>query len=625
MEGRSRLWLGALEKAKEHMARRRRILQQARPAEWRNFTEEQVEVLAALSAGEEGMTNKVLDLLARGDVRFMVQCLLVALQEDKMRRFLSLFSRADELIKDGQTWRKVLRPLMSKALEFGSADPLREILVLAYDSSPPRLNLAPGLNDPLLVRACERGDYETVRVLVSYGYRLRMPPLNGQNVVGEESRQQHWKGLLHVQDDVEDEADRDDIYAIRILRMMSVPAYVFACYAVAADDRDLGGKMEVACECVGMPSRSKVFTYNNSSSVMTVDEKEEQSFAGNTRESVIHYCPGSTRFKPRDDCPHHLECNDPIYRCFDLARLAYECSSSWPEYRTECMEVARSCRLLSAEILDQCRNSREVSVLLQEKVASTRYFKGYTSAMKFPRVRLAIEHNHKEFATHMYCQQFLRREWHGGVSWQGKGKFHKLAYFVVQLLLCPVYAAQASFVQIGRDVSKLRKKEDGKPDGVLAETRLQGVARRYLDYCDRTAINLDSPLNRFLSTIGYFLAFLTCILITVIRPLSDRLSFSFGHLDWHQWYLLIYSSSVLYGYLVLFSMLRSVSHFFNFWRVLELGCHLSCCLSLVLTLYLSVESKNCEEYEIVENVYLVVCPNDQVPHTFLYIKIRSFK
>ena len=28
---------------------------------------------------------------------------------------------------------------------------------------------------------------------------------------------------------------------------------------------------------------------------------------------------------------------------------------------------------------------------------------------RYPRIRLAIEHNHKEFVGHMYCQQMLRQ------------------------------------------------------------------------------------------------------------------------------------------------------------------------------------------------------------------------
>ena len=84
------------------------------------------------------------------------------------------------------------------------------------------------------------------------------------------------------------------------------------------------------------------------------------------------------------------------YRCFDLAKLACEYADQIPEYREEYEEIAQQCRKLSVELLDQCNETSEVQLILQESTGANKYFR-HSSYMKYPRLRLAIEHNHKEF------------------------------------------------------------------------------------------------------------------------------------------------------------------------------------------------------------------------------------
>lgn len=89
-----------------------------------------------------------------------------------------------------------------------------------------------------------------------------------------------------------------------------------------------------------------------------------------------------------------MECNDPIFRCFDLAKVASENASKIPEYRGEYNEIAASTRAFSVRLLEQCKNTTEVSTLLSESAGSEKYFR-YAKLVKYPRMRLAIEHNHK--------------------------------------------------------------------------------------------------------------------------------------------------------------------------------------------------------------------------------------
>ena len=67
--------------------------------------------------------------------------------------------------------------------------------------------------------------------------------------------------------------------------------------------------------------------------------------------------------------------------------------------------------------------------------------------MKYPRLRLAIEHNHKEFVGHMYCQQMLRQAWYGDTRWQGAPTFYKFLMFLFHVFMAPFYAIQVHILK----------------------------------------------------------------------------------------------------------------------------------------------------------------------------------
>ena len=89
-----------------------------------------------------------------------------------------------------------------------------------------------------------------------------------------------------------------------------------------------------------------------------------------------------------------------------------------PEYRQEYEKIAQQCRGLSVELLDQCNETSEIDRILREPGSTSKYFRNIDD-MTYPRLRLAIEHNHKEFVGHIYSQQILSQVWYGNVSWQG--------------------------------------------------------------------------------------------------------------------------------------------------------------------------------------------------------------
>ena len=91
-----------------------------------------------------------------------------------------------------------------------------------------------------------------------------------------------------------------------------------------------------------------------------------------------------------------------------------------------------------------------------------------------------MEHNHKAFVGHMYCQQMLRQEWHGGVPWLGKGLKYKILYVIYLLVLTPIFIAHWSFTQVGKDIQKLRKPTSSLTD---EQNGIKGIFSGYLRYC----------------------------------------------------------------------------------------------------------------------------------------------
>ena len=108
----------------------------------------------------------------------MIQCLLASIEDRSLDKFSSLLSLADEvadrnLVSPCTLWPKVFSALLAKVVELDCPDLLARILVLARDPQEGRLSPDPPDNDPTLLKACEGGRYEVVRVLVAKGYRLR--------------------------------------------------------------------------------------------------------------------------------------------------------------------------------------------------------------------------------------------------------------------------------------------------------------------------------------------------------------------------------------------------------------------------------------------------------------------
>ena len=147
----------------------------------------------------------------------------------------------------------------------------------------------------------------------------------------------------------------------------------------------------------------------------------------------FHFCPADLRFMPSNFCRQHIECNDPIYICFDIAKLCTDFGNRAPEYAEECKHMSIQIIEFSVNLLHQCSNTDEVELLLSEKAGLAKYMRFVKSDLsvdqnyfKHPRLILAAELNYKEFVSHMHCQQILRQQWHGRREWEGKPLSHKV-------------------------------------------------------------------------------------------------------------------------------------------------------------------------------------------------------
>ena len=147
----------------------------------------------------------------------------------------------------------------------------------------------------------------------------------------------------------------------------------------------------------------------------------------------FHFCPANNRFIPSDFCKKHIECNDPIYVGFSIAQKSSELSDRVPEFKEDCEDIATNAIKFSVNVLDQCSNTNEVEILLSEQSGLARLWNGKLikndermDRLKYPRIYAALYLNHKEFVSHMYCQQTLRKEWYGGTKWQGQSFIYKV-------------------------------------------------------------------------------------------------------------------------------------------------------------------------------------------------------
>jgi hypothetical protein len=203
--------------------------------------------------------------------------------------------------------------------------------------------------------------------------------------------------------------------------------------------------------------------------------------------------------------------------------------------------------------------------------------------MKYPRLRLAIEHNHKEFVGHMFCQQTLRQEWHGGIAWQGRPVTYKLLHFVLQVLLAPIFVSILLITDMGRDLKDLWNVNIPTVEMVKAAKMPKKAMLWFIYQSNHVKLNLDVPLNRFLVFTGYYVIFVGLVLKTTLAN-EETSTFEDVRFEFYHYILSIYSISMLWQDFLTLITLRSYKAYFKFWRVYDLLLHITLFLALLFRL-----------------------------------------
>ena len=200
--------------------------------------------------------------------------------------------------------------------------------------------------------------------------------------------------------------ENDALNQLKIMKMSARSSYIMACYLEALDYYNSSNKVpnKYLCSCYYDLSRNE-----------------------------MHYCPANDRFAPKGYCRYHIECCDPLFRCFDLAKWATSLAKQVSEYREEYTAISQECMEMSVKILEQCMDTHEVETLLKEPAGANKYLRK-ANYFKYPRLCLALEHKNREFVGHMYCQQMLRQQWYCGVEFETMGFIGKVVKRILDIL-----------------------------------------------------------------------------------------------------------------------------------------------------------------------------------------------
>ena len=422
--------------------------------EWMRLSSEQQSILFTLKERDdiERLLTEKLIVEFSFEFEFQLQCFLTLLDDGGGPKLSHKFNSLYDFV-EGQTsfsfdpkWETLFPVMFEKAIELENSDLLGELLSLAHfqdEDGTSKLG-KPEENHDIFVRVCLLENFALVRQFIRFGYKIRSKEYEeylsqmGRKVGFRQRIKNIWRWFTCRSKDTEPEEGEPEfaMYELHKLKAISSPAYILARYCEASDNFDyLNRDPKKMCNCI----------FDDDSTEAEVE--------------IAHHCPISCRFSPVFECTLHVECNDPIYQCFDIANFVASKMNKSPDFRDIYEKINMRVSQLMVKLLEQCRNIKEVEIILEENCGAKKYFRSFfaKSAMKYPVLRLAIAHDHKEFAAHLFCQQILRQEWHGSIPWQNKYLPYKTVYFIGQTLLTPLHIIIQFIVEIGRDIHDSRE------------------------------------------------------------------------------------------------------------------------------------------------------------------------
>jgi hypothetical protein len=231
-------------------------------------------------------------------------------------------------------WADLFEVLYNKAVDSENTVALREALSAAHDCSPPKIK-NPRENSTALVKACLVNNICLVKLMVCRGYFLRAR-LYRPDPIGRSL----WTDLPSFTKKARETTDDkfDEVQSLHVLRALSRPCYVLSCYTVVTTAKKFKFLRVADSECkcckIGITTTFRDF----SNSIVN-----------------YHFCPNNDNYLPEECCNIHPECNDPVYRCFDMASITARYAKDFPAYREEYLEVSGSFNQLAVELLEECK------------------------------------------------------------------------------------------------------------------------------------------------------------------------------------------------------------------------------------------------------------------------------
>ncbi|XP_035290977.1 transient receptor potential cation channel subfamily C member 2b [Anguilla anguilla] len=139
---------------------------------------------------------------------------------------------------------------------------------------------------------------------------------------------------------------------------------------------------------------------------------------------------------------------DAMLSAFRLSRELRKLSKKEPEFKPQYLALEELCQEFAVELLGMCRNQSEVTTILnncgedsEDELDEQAFEEGIPN---LSRLRLAVNHNQKQFVAHPICQQVLSSIWCGSLTgWRGSRTAWKLlvsfVIFLTMPILCLVY------------------------------------------------------------------------------------------------------------------------------------------------------------------------------------------
>jgi len=76
------------------------------------------------------------------------------------------------------------------------------------------------------------------------------------------------------------------------------------------------------------------------------------------------------------------------------------------------------------------------------------------------------------------------------------------------------------------------------------------ILTKYVSYCQKSIVNLDAPINKFITHLTWFFVYIVLLLMAGVTPLSDKLAHNSDQFAWFHGVILFYSASSIVHILI---------------------------------------------------------------------------